>query len=230
VTATGQAPPTPAIEMRPPLWLPAVVRRMLEGNGLEEKGWLERYEREYREHPQDLAVLRRLATDPRMEWVWREFVEGERPANFKRLLPDSLKRFFFIAYDAACHTRHVTTVKQLKVTKRSTSDQHRKQIADSIVAQATQAARTRRRGDKFVTPPLKLRPKGWRPPTLVVWRQEDSNPVRAYVLEVSGLARELFGNISYRTIATVASVALQQQVTERQVKRWTCRLPSTARY
>jgi hypothetical protein len=204
---------------------------MLEGNGLKEKGWLEKYEREYREHPQDLAVLRRLATDPRMEWVWRELVEGERPAKFMRLLPNSLKSFFFIAYDAACHPRHITTVKQLKAVKRcSASDERRKQVADSIVAQATRAARTRRRGDRFLAPPLKLKPEGWRPPTLVVWRHEDSNSVRAYVLELSGIARELFGNISYGTIARVASVALDEQATERQVKRWTCRLPSIARY
>jgi hypothetical protein len=49
------------------------------------------------------------------------------------------------------------------------------------------------------------------------------------VLELSGLTRELFGEISLRTVATTASVALQRRVTDRQVRKWTSR-PSVTLY
>jgi hypothetical protein len=61
---------------------------------------------------------------------------------------------------------------------------------------------------------------GWRPPLIVVQRHEESDAVRAYVLELASVTRKLFGTTMRKTIATTASVALQATVTERQVRHW----------
>ena len=98
-----------------------------------------------------------------------------------------------------------------------------------------------KRGKKFVASPLILkRPPNarppqdatdysWRPPKFIFSKHEESDAARAYVLELSGLTSELFGEISYKTVATTASVALQRPITQRQVRKWTHR-PSIAWY
>ena len=193
-----KAPAPPVLPEEVPPWVPGRVRDQV-------LDWQKRYAHDYREHPDDLVMLRRLLIDPRMEQVWKT-LNGKSPAK--------LKRFFFFAYDAACHRRSVTP---LKVAKRIDG-----------VAQAMRGARARR-GDKFMAPPLALKPDGWQPPNFVFSKHQESDAVRAYVLELSGLTSELFGEISYRTVATTTSVALRRRVTWRQVRKWTDR-PSIALY
>ena len=179
------------------------------------RGWLTNPQ--YRDHPDDLIVLCRLVTDPRMRRVWKEL--RDKP-------PAALKQFLFIAYDAAWHPRTVTTQEQLnkEAAKFSTVvDVGRPWIGEQDAKKLGEMAQAMRdRSRKLgVDQPLTLLPGGWRPPLIVLKQNKDDDAVRAYVLELSSVTLKSFGVVMLRTIATTTSVALQWDVTARQVQEWT---------
>ena len=55
---------------------------------------------------------------------------------------------------------------------------------------------------------------------LVVKHHKDDGHGRAYVRVLGGLTRKLFGDSLYRTVATTASVALQQDIDWQQAREW----------
>ena len=55
---------------------------------------------------------------------------------------------------------------------------------------------------------------------LIVKRNYGNRQARGYVRMLAAEARRLFGRVGYRTIATVASVALGKKVTPTQVRNW----------
>jgi hypothetical protein len=195
-----------------PDWVPFPIQSVV-------RGWLTNPQ--YRDHPDDLAVLHRLVTDPRMQRVWN-VLRGKPPV--------ALKQFFFTAYDAVAHPRLVTTPEQLDAAaaKFSTvADVGRPWIDEKIAEKLDEVARAMRdRSRVGADQPLAL---GWRPPLIVLKQNKEDDEVRAYVLEVSSMTRKLFGSFMLRTVATTASVALRTTVTERQVQEWTKlnRPPST---
>jgi hypothetical protein len=193
-----------------PLWVPTPVRSDV-------VAWLTNPQ--YREHPRDLAILLRLATDLRMRTVWNVF---------KGKPPPKLKWFFLVAYDAAVHPRTIRTAKWLneEATRFSTvADVGRPWINKQDVNKLNAAAQAMRERSRQLGAdgPVALSPSGWRPPPLVVvHRHEESDEARAYVLELSNVTRELFrGKVMLNTVATAASVALGITVTARQVRKWT---------
>jgi hypothetical protein len=193
-----------------PLWVPAPVRSDV-------IAWLKNPN--YREHPRDLAILLRLATDPEMRKVWR-VLEGKPPA--------ALRHFFLAAYDAAVHPRRIVAAKQLEADAARFSivaDVGRPWINKEDAKKLDEMARAMRERSHQLgaDQPVALSPSGWHPPSLVVvHRHEESDAPRAYVLELSNVTRELFhGKVMLNTVATTASVALGNTVTARQVRKWT---------
>jgi hypothetical protein len=55
---------------------------------------------------------------------------------------------------------------------------------------------------------------------LVVKKHSKDDAARAYVIVLSGVTRELFGNVLRRTIAHTATVALRNRVSESNVRKW----------
>jgi hypothetical protein len=189
-----------------PLWVPAPVRSNV-------IAWLTHPQ--YREHPRDLAILLRLATDPDMRKVW-DVLEGKPPA--------ALRQFFLVAYDAAVHPRQIMTVKQLaaEAARVSTSADDVRWIDQITAKQLDEVAQAMRdRSHRLGADQIVLSPAGWRPPLVNVQRHEQNDTARAYVLELASVTRKLFGNVMRKTVATTASVALGTTVTERQVRKWT---------
>jgi hypothetical protein len=191
-----------------PLWMPTSVRSDV-------VAWLKNPN--YREHPNDLAILLRLATDLRMQKVWR-VLEGKPPAK--------LRHFFVIAYTAAVHPRTVITAKYLdgEAAKAfAAADINRWTGHQAAAADADKLARAMwERSRKLgADQPVALSPSGWRPPSLVVLKEhKEDERARGYVLELSDATRMLFGNVNLRTVATTASVALQRRITARHVQEW----------
>jgi hypothetical protein len=190
-----------------PLWVPPPVRSTV-------AAWLRNPG--YHGHLSDLAVLRRLATDPRMQTVWGA-LEGKPPA--------ALRDFFAVALDAAVHRRRITTAKQLEAeaARVSRSADDVRWIDQSTAKKLDEAARAMRaRSEKpGADPPVVIKDGGWRAPLIVVQRHEQNDATRAYVLELASVTRKLFGKTMRGTIATTAMVALQTAVTEQQVRNWT---------
>jgi hypothetical protein len=232
-----------ALKIRIPHWVPLVIKS-------EVREWLEKYAHEYREHPRDLEVLRRLVTARRMKHVWHQL--GGQP-------PPKLKQFFFIAYDAACHRRPMATGPRLDdiAAKLRSNAKQRRRAGDTgtadVLEKAAQAALAQRRGygasGGFVGP-LKVEAKtskgleehrgGWRPPLITVRRDEGekNNASRTYVLELADLARKLFSTVPensgrlpktpvffLKTIATTASVALKRDIDRNKVRHWVEKAP-----
>ena len=98
---------------------------------------------QYRDYPDDLAILMRLATDQRMQTVWNEL--GNSPPLGKTS-PSKLNRFFFVAYDAAVHRRRIVTAKQLdaEAVRVSTSADDVRWIDQPAAKQLDEVARAMR--------------------------------------------------------------------------------------
>jgi hypothetical protein len=210
-----------------PDWVPSPIRS-------EVLKWLDWNEHNYREHPDDLTVLRRLVTTPKMRDVWialKTALNGEPPAEFKR--------FMFTAYDCAVHPRTVTTPEQLndEAAKFSTvvevgrpwiDKQDAKKLGEMVRAMRDRSSRLGADQPVDLSPPTSFTVRhamgqfgehGWRPPLVVLKRHKDAE-VRAYVLELSTVTYKLFHSILLGTVATTTSVALQTNVTVRQVQEW----------
>jgi hypothetical protein len=204
-----------------PLWVPAPVRSNV-------IAWLKNPQ--YREHPRDLAILLRLATDPRMRTVWKQLGYAPPLGNTP---PSKLTHFFFVAYDCAVHSRVVTTPEQLnqEAAKFSTVvNVGRPWIGEQDARKLDEIARTMRdRSRKLgADPPVAIKDGGRRPPLIVLKQRKDDADVRAYVLELSSVTYKLFRSILLGTVATAASVALQTTVTARQVQEWNSQVGSTS--
>jgi hypothetical protein len=109
-----------------------------------------------------------------------------------------------------------------EATRVSTSGDDVRWIDQSTAKQLDEAARAMRdRSHRLGADQIILSPDGWRPPLVIVQRHEESDAIRAYVLELSSVTHKLFRNVMRKTVATTTSVALQAEVTERQVRNWT---------
>jgi hypothetical protein len=163
----------------------------------------------------DLAFLHRLATDPKMYHVWREL--AHRKATDK-----SLVEFFDCAFQPARFPFFVTTPKDRAAQAApwaSAAELCRWSHKHGIAAQMNPelAAAFLLVADHFEG---EARRKGNTDSPLVVKRHRGDGHHRAYVRVLGNLTRRLFGNSLYRTVATTASVALQQDIDWQQVREW----------
>lgn len=154
-----------------------------------------------------------------MEKVWNEI--QSRANKLKPGARDTAyERFFFAAFDCACHPRSLTSAREREAHAarfsaaaeviRSIGNKGEADRIDAIVA-AEQNRRTNvsfkedfRRGHELV----------------VVKKHNDNDPARAYVILLASVPRELFGDFLYGTIATTASVALNCEITKDTVRSW----------
>lgn len=193
------APDTPAIEL--PDWLPAVVRSHV----LEQVALLTDYV-----PPADLAILQRLATEPKMRRVWRQLEQG---AASEKVLVEFLGR----AWQCALLTPPLQTAKdRVALATQWHKEAELLRLTNPDLAQS------------FVPVSLYfgqvLREKGHSNLPLLVKRhnrKRGDDQARAYVRALGHLTRKLFGSVLTRTVATTATVALQRSITERQVRNWT---------
>jgi hypothetical protein len=186
-----------------PAWLPLPVRShvlLIEKllNGLEP----------------DLAILRRLATDPRMRYVWREL--PHREATNKALV-----EFLDCAFQRARLPYFVTTPKDRAALAapwasaaelcRWSHEHNAAQMNPELAAALLIAA------DHFEGEACR---EGNTDSPLIVKRHSDDDRGRAYVRVLGALTRKLFGSPLFGTVATTASVALQQEINWQQVREW----------
>jgi hypothetical protein len=219
-----------------PEWLPPTVedeveRILLSGHG-------------------DEALVLRLATDKRMRFVWRELSKHNTQAHpqlseawaiMKKVDvelpqddPDALTLFFWCAYTIASL--------RLSASRVSRADLPRSEY-ELVAAQLRSSAATLRRlnfqhsrdldfADRYTAQiehvaifcdtvtGLFTRLKAVQTP-LVVKRNYGSRQARGYVRMLAIEARKLFAKPAlYRTLATVASVALMKEIAATQVRKW----------
>jgi hypothetical protein len=165
-------------------------------------------------------ILHRLTTDVRMESVWRELIKRKRPDI-------ALVEVFDRAFSLARFPRPVLTKAD------------RARMAAPYVS-AAKLCRSMKENDIAALTNLKLglaaaldlvisHADEWasrvQPPDspLTVKRHGSDAEARAFVLLLGSLTRKLFGRISYRTVATIVSVALGREITWHQVREWTAR-------
>jgi hypothetical protein len=160
----------------------------------------------------DLAILRRLSTDSRMRYVWRVLVHREATDR-------ALVEFFDCAFQRARFPHFVTTPKDraalaaawtrtAKACRQSSFiEQYNPKLSAALVLAADYFEEIARREGNTDSP-------------LVVKRHRGDGHHRAYVRVLGNLTRRLFGNSLYRTVATTASVALQQDIDWQQVREW----------
>ena len=164
----------------------------------------------------DLAILRRLTANSRMLYVWRELARGK--ATDKALV-----EFFDCAFQRARFPYFVTTPKDRAAQAAAWSSvaelcrwshEHgiaarmRPELAAALVLVANHFEEVAHKEGNTDSP-------------LVVKHHHNINDeARAYVRVLGGLTRKLFGIALYRTVATTASVALQQEISLQQVRDW----------
>jgi hypothetical protein len=187
-----------------PLWLPAPVR----GYVLQAEELLAGFE-------SDLALLRRLATDSRMRYVW--------PVLARREAADTaLVEFFDCAWQRVRFPRSVTTrteraalavpgtqaAELLRSAKEyDLSVQMNPELAAALDRAAAYSEEVARREENADSP-------------MVVQHHSADDVARAYVRVLGARTRELFGTPLRGSISLVASVALEQDVSLQQVRNW----------
>ena len=220
-----------------PAWVPVPVRRYIlicEAlfAGIDEsKSMSEGFE-------SHLAILRRVATDSRMRYVWRELVRYKAARQVIRksghsvvsvsdqLAPDvALVKFFECAWQRARFPYLVTTPADRAARAAPWSkaaELCRWEKEHDIVARlnpelSVALGVVARHFDEVA------RREGRLDSPLVVQRHNQKrgdDQARAYVRVLIDLNRKLFGQVLARTVATTATVALQRHITERQVRNW----------
>jgi hypothetical protein len=201
--------------MRPedvPIWAPPVVRDLV-------ARWLKVYGPEYRQHPDHLKILRRLATNLGMKKVWKELNRRQaRPAGVEdvenrsvrgEIVPGgtahekALALFFCRVYELACHPPTVITAKE----------------RDDLTARVFSAVSLCRWiGEKQAADRLEVIARRGGRHLLVAAKHHKDDTGRAYMRELGDLTRKLFGSVSSRTAATTATVALGRPVKSHQVR------------
>jgi hypothetical protein len=163
----------------------------------------------------DLTILHRLATDDRMLYVWREL--ARRKATDRALV-----EYFNLAFQRARFPHFVSTPKDraalaapwssaAELCRWSNENQIEARMHPDLSAALVRVAHyfeeIARREGRLDSP-------------LVVRHHSAHSHGRAYVRILGGLTRKLFGTALHRTVATTASVALQQNIDEGQVREW----------
>jgi hypothetical protein len=170
-----------------------------------------------------LAILRRIATTPKMEDVWNTLK--------KRRASDSALRDFV---SCACEQALLYGHKIYPMMTRKERDARAKRLTDAAdLCRALIPASGRSR----ITPKLvkaasvmanffeqgaRLE-RSLRSP-IVVENRIDDDEIRAYVQILGAETKDLFGNVLFGTVATVASIALDRKISSRQVRNW-CKSP-----
>ena len=186
-----------------PDWLPSPVREFVL--------WAEEA---WQRDENALAVLRRIATTPKMEVVWDTLK--------KRRASDSALRDFV---RCACKYALLHGHKIFPMISRQERDASAKQFSDAVGLELH---------DSLPAAPSSQRPpRSWRTilkhvhdfqrslqSPLVVENHIKDDEIRAYVQILGAETKELFGNVLRGTVATVASIALDRTVSERQVRNW----------
>jgi hypothetical protein len=165
----------------------------------------------------DLAILRRVATNPRMHYVWRELA--------RHRTDNALVEFFDLAWQQARLPHFVTTPKdraaaaapwaQAAELCRWLNDPNNHQLAPRMNPELSKALA--RVADHFEEV---ARREGRLDSPLVVKHHNIDDTVRAYVRVLGAVTHKLFGASLYGTIARTASVALQREISWQQVRNW----------
>jgi hypothetical protein len=164
---------------------------------------------------QDFAIMRRLVTDPRMRYVWRELKKHGASDN-------DLRYFISVAYSVAAGPLRVMTLEQrtaaanfcltVAVVSRDAirQDVNVRNDPQLAAALALTAAYYEKRGREAHPPGAHY----------LVKHRTKNDQARVYVRALCDLMKKLFGNRLDGSTATTASVALNQKITRRQVRNW----------
>jgi hypothetical protein len=195
--------PAPDARIGTPDWLPAAVRSyVLQAGEL------------FAEIPRELAILHRVATDPRMRLVWREL----RP---RAKSDKALVEFFDCAWQLARFPNFVTTPKDRAALAAPWS-------AAAELCRGRKCSLAAKMNPDLMTA-LQIvacdfdemaRRQGCLDSPMVVRRHGQNDHVRAYVRVLGNLTEKLFGSVLLRTVARTAAVALQERIDWPQVRHW----------
>jgi hypothetical protein len=165
--------------------------------------------------PMELVIVQRLATSPKMRYVWKEL-------HRRGATDDALWRFVTLACDNALRPGFVLTVKE--------REQGAKQFANVATACRNMIDRDGRvRKDRKLAAALtrvanyfeswSLEASRVESPHLVKHRTRDDQ-ARSYVRVLGNETRDLFGTTLYATVATTTTVLLERPISARQVRNW----------
>jgi hypothetical protein len=175
------------------------------------------------DYPEDLDVVRRLATNDRMYNVWRELQRHplNRDAHQIGLDADkALELYFKFAWRFVRYPRPVVTAKDCEARAQEWSkaallarelEKKWLEVRPDLAAVFDVAAK---RFDQAAHD-YEERPR--LDSVLVVERYGGDDAGRAYVRSLGYVTRALFGNTLFRTTATTA---LGREITEQQVREW----------
>jgi hypothetical protein len=168
----------------------------------------------------DLEVLRRLASDPRMQRVWHELQQHTKSDK-------DLGAFFAIAWQQArCIAQPVVTLEER--TALAAPFWQAAKLCRLMQSEPTGAEidleLDRVEALDMAAGLLEERARWWEgnpdSPLIVGYHTEDA-VARGYVRVLGDLTRRLFGSTLRRTVATTASVALNREIDAQQVREWT---------
>jgi hypothetical protein len=200
-----RAPVPDALAVELPDWLPDPVRiHVLQ------------IEKLFAGLPKDLAILRRVVTDDRMKYVWRQLKPLAKSEK-------ALVEFFDCAWQRARFPHFVETPQDRARQARPWSEaaelcrwtkQHNILVrtdpgkAAALDVVASMFDEIARREGNLHSP-------------LIVKHHAADDIARAYVRMLGHRTRELFGSTLLRTVARTASVALGGKIDWQQVRKWT---------
>jgi hypothetical protein len=166
--------------------------------------------------PEDLAIMHRLASDARMKYVWHQL--QPRAKSEKALIEffdcawqrARLPHFVETPQDRArLATPYLTAVELCRWTKEhDIAAQMNPDLAAALDIVARHFDEVARREGRLDSPPI-------------VKHHGEDDVARAYVRVLGHLTRKLFGSTLLRTVARTASVALDQDIDQQQVRDWT---------
>lgn len=211
-----------------PSWVPPEVRsyvRWIEGQSLPPMVADDKTVRQ-------LGAVQRLAIAPKMQHVWKELKRYPAP-------DEPLRQFLTCACDAASDPPKLRTEKEraeavtmLRTTAVVCALEHGQMIAEAEKAQpflSQPGERAKQRDRHQLAAALALVAKHFdtaaentlklQSPLFIKHRIRDEE-ARAFVRLLGDETKRLFGNTLYRTVATVATIALQRPLDWRQVRKW----------
>jgi hypothetical protein len=202
-----------------PRWPPADIPPWVPAGAARYVRWVEGMRRPIlpgdENPPMELVIVQRLATSPKMRYVWKEL-------HRRGATDDALWRFVALACDNALRPGYVLTVKEL--------EQGAKQFANVATACRNMIDRDHRvRTDRKLAAALTrvanyfeswfLEASRIESPHLVKHRTKDDQ-ARSYARALGNETRNLFGTTLYTTVATTATVMLERPISPRQVRNW----------
>jgi hypothetical protein len=162
----------------------------------------------------DFAIMRRLATDPRMRYVWRELKRQGAGDNALRL-------FILTAYNGARRPFRVVTLEQrteaANLCTTIATDCRDAIRHDARVRDDPELAAALARTAAYYERLIHENPPG---ANYLVKHRTKNDQSRVYVRALCDLMKKLFGNRLDGSTATTASIALNQKITRRQVRNW----------